>query len=53
MRSLLPRLPSEMQWLKTFYVAAHQALVSFHYRKAAKSRASGSDPFVGQVSNLS
>jgi hypothetical protein len=41
LRTLLPRLPSEMQWLKTFQVGIPSTLDAFHDRKAANSRASG------------
>jgi hypothetical protein len=41
LRSLLPRLPSEMQWLKTFQVPTASGLDAFHCLKAAKLRASG------------
>jgi hypothetical protein len=41
MRIPLPRLPTEMQWLKTFQVAARSRVNAFHYRKAANLRACG------------
>jgi hypothetical protein len=36
-----PRLPSEMQWLESFYVPIRQGDIEFHFGKAANSRACG------------
>jgi hypothetical protein len=41
MRISLPRLPSEMQWLKSLQVAVSQGHDAFHFGKAANSRACG------------
>src|SRR4051812_20628977 len=41
MRFFSPRLPSEMQWLKSFQVLVGQWLIAFHFGKAANSRACG------------
>jgi len=42
MRFISQGCQTEMQWLKSFYVAAPRALKVVAFRKAAKSRACGS-----------
>jgi hypothetical protein len=43
-RFLSPRLPSEMQWLKSNQVLGRSAFDAIHFGKAANSRACGGDP---------